>query len=458
MAHLKSLIDDYLAQKLLVSAPGFSKLYDKIGSESNMLLFINPILATRIPEIYANEPWLDTYQNNLAYIKKFEFLAFQISNSSSGIYSEIVAKYSTASSDLESGTIWETQLDTNYVSKPFIVKNHNSGSNEIIVFDALNKMYLIDGGGKILWKKQLESALVGDVYQVDYFDNDKLQYLFATENNIYLIDRNGTKVSNFPLKLFNKVSTGLSVFNFSTNNNFIFFVGCVNNNIYGYSKTGKLLAGWSPKKIKGNLSMPLKYFINKGKTYYLGVSSLGIFYLLGTKGEDIFKPIDLKAHFNNPFFMKPSEDINSTALISTDTNGKTYFVYPSAKTDVQQLGKWSSAMSLDYLDINNDANKELVFAENTNIAVFTTDGKTLLSIILDNPISDRPTYINIKGKNYIAYLNKETQSLFLVDYDGTIYRNFPIPCQSKFLLYDLNSDKNIELIGGNGNSIFLSRF
>ena len=81
-----------------------------------------------------------------------------------------------------------------------------------------------------------------------------------------------------------------------------------------------------------------------------------------------------------------------------------------------------------------------------------------MSIILDNPILDRPTYISIKKKNYIAYLNSETQSVFLVDYEGNIYRNFPIPCQSPFLLYDLNKDDNIELIGGKGITIFLSRF
>jgi hypothetical protein len=115
-------------------------------------------------------------------------------------------------------------------------------------------------------------------------------------------------------------------------------------------------------------------------------------------------------------------------------------------------------MYFDYLDLNNDGTKELVFAENNNIASFTAEGKALMSIILDNPIADRPTYININGKSYIAYLNGETQSVFLVNYEGSIYRNFPITCQSKFLLYDLNSDGTMELIGGKGNTIFLSRF
>jgi hypothetical protein len=458
LAHLHSLIDDYLAQKLLVTSTGFTKVNDKIGSESNMLLYINPILAIHIPEVYTNNPWLGYYQKNIGYLKKFEFLAFQISNSSEGIYSEIVAKYSQANAVMEGGTVWETKLDTNYILKPFVVKNHNTGSNEIVVFDVSNKMYLIDGGGKIIWKKQLESPMMGELSQVDYFDNDKLQYLFSTEKMIHLIDRNGMEVANYPLRLQAKASSGLAMFNFSSNNNYIFFAGCVNNSIYGYAKTGKLLAGWSPKKIMGSLSMPLKYFINNGKTYYLGVSNKGVFYFLGARGEDIVKPLDLKTNFRNPFFMKPDEELNKTSLISVDTNGKCYFVYPSGKAEIQQLGKWSSAMFFDYSDINNDGVKELLFAENNNIASFTTEGKAVMSIILDNPILDRPTYISIKKKNYIAYLNSETQSVFLVDYEGNIYRNFPIPCQSPFLLYDLNKDDNIELIGGKGNTIFLSRF
>jgi hypothetical protein len=458
LAHLHSLIDDYLAQKLLYSSAGFSKLYDKIGSESNMLLFINPVMATHLTELFLNNNWLENYQKNLPYIKKIEFLAFQLSNSSSGIYSEIVAKHSQASTALEGGTVWETRLDTNYVTKPCIVKNHNTGSNEIIVFDALNKMYLIDGGGKILWKKQLESRMLGEVYQVDYFDNDKLQYLFCTENNIHLIDRNGMNVANYPLKLQAKASVGLAMFNFSSNNNFIFFVGCVNNSIYGYAKTGKFLTGWNARKTKSKLTMPLKYFTNNNKTYYLGVTDKGTFYLFGTRGEEIIKPIDLKTHFNNPFYMKPDNELSKTVLISVDTNGKSYFIYPTGKTEVQQLGKWSSLLSFDYLDLNNDGTKELVFAENNTIASFSVEGKALMSIILDNPIDDRPTYISIKGKNHIAYLNNETQSVFMVNYEGNIYRNFPITCQSKFLFYDLNNDGAQDFIGGKGNTIFLSRF
>jgi hypothetical protein len=458
LAHLHSLIDDYLAQKILATAPGFAKMYDKIGSESNMLLFINPVLATHIPVLYTNNTGLAYYQNNLAFFRKFEFFAFQLSNSSSGIYSEIATKYSQTSSSLEGGTVWETQLDTNYTSGPFVVKNHNTGTNELIVFDALNKMYLIDGAGKILWKKQLETPVVGDVYQVDYFDNDKLQYLFTTEKNIQLIDRNGMNVANFPLRLQARATSGLSMFDFSKNNDFIFFTGCSNGSIYGYAKTGKPLVGWNPKKLKGNLSTPLKYFINNGKTYYLGISSTGVFYLMGNRAEDICKPLDLKTHFDNPFYMKAGDDLGKTALISADTNGKCFFVHPSGKADVQLLGKWSSAMSLDYTDINNDGIKELVFAENNTIASFSTEGKALMSVILDNPIDGRPTYLNIKGKNYIAYLSGETQSVFLVDYEGNIYRNFPVTCQSKFLMFDLNNDGNIDLIGGKGNSIFLSRF
>ena len=151
---------------------------------------------------------------------------------------------------------------------------------------------------------------------------------------------------------------------------------------------------------------------------------MGVFCLMGSKGEDMIRPVDLKTHFNNPFFMKPSDDFDKIMMISSDTNGKTFFVYLSGKVEIQRLGKWSSAMFFDYIDINNDGIKEMAFAENKNIAFFTTEGKPLLSIMLDNPITDRPMYINIKGKNYLSYLNRETQNAFMVDYEGNIYRNW----------------------------------
>ena len=61
--------------------------------------------------------------------------------------------------------------------------NHNDRQNkEVIVQDNANNLYLINKEGVRLWKVKLSDKILGDVYQVDYYRNGKLQYLFNRNN------------------------------------------------------------------------------------------------------------------------------------------------------------------------------------------------------------------------------------------------------------------------------------
>ena len=99
------------------------------------------------------------------------------------------------------GVLWETNIGAAIASGPFIVRNHNNNTHEVLVQDANHKIHLLGSTGQILWSKQLEGAMIGGVHQVDRFKNGKLQLLFNTASSIHMIDRNGKDVGGFPVKL-----------------------------------------------------------------------------------------------------------------------------------------------------------------------------------------------------------------------------------------------------------------
>ena len=66
----------------------------------------------------------------------------------------------------------------------------------------------------MLWKKQLDGAILGKIEQIDMYKNGRLQLAFATPNRVYVLDRNGKEVAPFPLKFNDKVTQPLSVFNY----------------------------------------------------------------------------------------------------------------------------------------------------------------------------------------------------------------------------------------------------
>jgi hypothetical protein len=457
LTNLHNMVDDYIAQRTLGSSSIFSKQTEKFGSESNFLFYINPVLSLKIPCQYGDTAFLASYRRNLEYYKKFSFFAFQVTNNNNNYYSEIVSNYTPVFKAARE-TIWETELDTTFSVKPYIVRNHKDQTNEVLLFDDNHSVYLISSGGKILWKKQLESELKGDVYQVDFYDNDKLQYLFATENAIHLIDRNGQNVPGYPIKLNARATTGLALFNFSSKNEFIFFVGCANGTICGYSRTGAPVKYWNPKKIAGVPDLPMKYFKNGNNIYYLCITSSGTFYIWAPNGKEVSKPLNLKTRFKNPFYLKDADVFAKNALISTDTNGTTYYIYANGTADQQKYGDWTGSVFNDYIDMNGDGLKDLVFADVNTVTTYTAEGKILSSFNLQNPVTIRPYYLKMKGKIYIGYLDKLNGKLFLSDDNGKNLPNFPINCNSPFEFYDLNQDGAIEIIGGLNKKIFLTRF
>ena len=79
-----------------------------------------------------------------------------------------------------------------------MVTDHRNGNEEIIVQDSRKMIYLIDGNLQINWERPLHLPIVGAINQIDFYKNKKLQYAFITNDSIYVIDRNGQNVDNFP--------------------------------------------------------------------------------------------------------------------------------------------------------------------------------------------------------------------------------------------------------------------
>ncbi len=54
-------------------------------------------------------------------------------------------------------------LDDDILNTPQIVKNHRTNQKEILIQDIKNNLYLISNRGKVLWKKQLNGNVLGNI-------------------------------------------------------------------------------------------------------------------------------------------------------------------------------------------------------------------------------------------------------------------------------------------------------
>ena len=104
-------------------------------------------------------------------LNKFQSIGIQMTANDDLIYNNIFVTHNPVL-ELAPQTVWESRLDTAFVHKPFLVKNHYTKEKEILVQDLNNQLYLINPeSGRILWKRPLSSPIVGEVHQVDAFRN-----------------------------------------------------------------------------------------------------------------------------------------------------------------------------------------------------------------------------------------------------------------------------------------------
>lgn len=314
----------------------------------------------------------------------------------------------------EPPTRWQAHLDADIVGKPFAVVNHYTQSIEYLVQDVDNYIYLINSDGLTLWKRKVDGHIVGDVVQIDYYRNKKLQYLFATENTIQLIDRNGNNTADFPIKLNAKATSGVSYIMYSDSRDFRLFVSCDNKTTCLYGPDTKHIEGWKIPSTEGLVTQPVQHEVALGKDYILMQDNLRS-YILDRKGNERIKLSQLFApnpqsniYFDGVgSFVTSTVDGNMAMVEIPGGNVKTHPV-PEMKDKPHHLlhiNKSKFAVVTDSLIIEFDSQKNIVerqtpiFVGNVSDVSLTNDG----SIVIYDAKEHLSYLYNMLGKLAVGY-------------------------------------------------------
>lgn len=161
---------------------------------------------------------------------------------------------------------WQTRLDTTVVGQIWGVTNHYTHLTECLAQDANGKVCLIGADGMLLWKRAIDGKIVGPVSQIDFYANGKLQYLFATSQSLYVIDRLGNDVGTFPVRLPSPAVSGASAASYTDGSPIRLFVGCQGGPAL-YGPDGRTVDGWQPVKTEAQIADVVRHFTCAGKDY-----------------------------------------------------------------------------------------------------------------------------------------------------------------------------------------------
>jgi hypothetical protein len=381
---------------------------------------------------------------------KYESVALTVEKLKSNLFFKACANFNPKNK-LYQNTLWETLLDTDLYNNPTPVKNHLTNETELVCVDKTNNLYLLSNTGKILWKKNIGEQILGDIHQVDYFGNGKLQLLFNTEKQLFIIDRNGNNVSGFPSKLSSSAAGGLTLFDYENNQNYRLWVPLKNNTTVCCAINGKQLVDFSPVKNTGHV----KRLVLQQKDYFVLIDTLGNINVTNRKGETRVKINTKIVEGNQPIFIEEGKNTESTNICYI--NAFTKKLCKISLTDKLQEINFpeESAITSVLLDtLQNPLSPLLICTTENGIDVFDFFGKKLYERVLDKKMQTPVKSLLYKEKHLYAALEANTNNLFLADVTENKITDTEIKLTKLPDNCVLISNEKPYLIGFYGNKVF----
>ncbi|MBI9067120.1 MAG: hypothetical protein JEZ09_07495 [Salinivirgaceae bacterium] len=453
---LTRTIYDNILQKTLSYNSAYNNYADFISTKVNMHAFISLESMHNSLETFLTPEAFNYFKKNEVILKDFYGLTWQFSSESNLIYNNLLVR-NQPSKTLKAATVWEARLDTLVAFKPQLLVNHYTNEKEILIQDLKNNIYLINNTGRIIWKKQIDEPILGEVHQVDYFKNGKLQILFNTKAKLYLFDRNGNFVERYPIKLSSETNQPLALFDYDNRKNYRIFIGGIDRKIQVYSIKGKTVTGFNFNATDNNIIAPMQYFRSNNKDYLLVTDSSRI-YILNRRGDSRIK---LKKQFkpspNNLFVFQAGNNTRNDRLIRTDIHGNVNFIYFNGDVETKQINDFSKNHFFEIVDVTGDNIYDFIYIDANELSVFNLSGKKQFTHKFDSKIEHSPAiYKFSSNKIYIGVTETQKRHVYLFDGKGQIIEGFPLLGKTKFSIgfLDKNSPTFNLVVGGDDQYLY----
>ncbi len=451
---LESFLYNNVLHRTLESHPYYSSFTENFSYEENFLLF------AEIPHIYSfigeklNQNKFHPTKEQQKTLFNFYAGGLQISNSSGLNYATLYARHAPHR-DKEPRTIWQSRIDSLVSTKPALVDNHYTGEKEIMVQDAANNLYLLNNMGRVLWKKPLDGPVLSEINQIDFYRNNKLQYLFNTPTTLYLLDRNGNHVAKYPFTLPARATCGLSVFDYDNNRDYRIFLPLEDRNVYLFDKTGARVAGWNIPRTEGKVNQPVQFFRTSGKDYIV-FSDQYRNYIMDRRGNNRVTPEkSFVRNSKSPFYLE-HPDSEKSALVSTTAEGSlAKIMLPSGKTMVNEVTKPGSKEHSLVL-LHNNSPRYVIIAPD-HFSIYNANMKKTAEQKTDKTMETVGDVYQFSATDHkIGLVSKDSSLIYLFNSDGSLYKGFPLKGTSRFSIGFLKSSAyRFNLItGGENNYIY----
>ncbi|MCD4696709.1 MAG: hypothetical protein K8S16_10765 [Bacteroidales bacterium] len=449
---LTKVIDAFYTRKTLANDLNYQSFSNNISDKSNIFLYAAFRKPGNLFENLLADDVNKKVKQHTELIHNFEGFALQLSYINRMFYTNIYLKYNPGYQQFIPSS-WEFELDAPVAGKPQLIKNHRTGKLNIVAFDSLNKMYLADHMGAIQWKLPLKEAPVSGVKLVDYYDNGKFQYLFNTENYIYMVDLKGNYVADYPVKLTTRSTNPMEVFDYNKNNQSRMLIALQDNKVYNFTKNFEETKGWNKIQASAGINAPVQHLVAGSKDYIFVTDENGNVLITDRKGQS---RIDLKKKFTkakySDFYVN---NTNSKGLfITTDDRGQ--LVYINAKGTVKRtsFGDYSEGHFFLYTDFDGNGAEDFIFTDRNKLVIFDRFKETLFEHTFTENLLYKPVVFKGKrGMKNIGVVLFQSKEIQVFSINGREFSGQHLAAETHFDIGAMSSGNSLNLVAGLGKRV-----
>jgi hypothetical protein len=429
---LKNYLDDVNDEDTWGKSVAQNRFMESTLLESNISLYFNPARAFNFISHHLQGRWVEFARQNQNLIQAIQMSSVQFSHLNNNYYTNVLFTYKDFSPETSIKSTGGDRVLVNFdsrLSKIFAVKSHVNRGNEILLQDSINDLSLVSSEGKVLWKIPVRSPIISEVTQIDFFSNGKLQYFFATDHALHIIDRLGNYVKSYPVDLSAIEIEFVSIIDYDNSKKYRFLVTDKKGGLWMYDKEGNNLEGWNPKTTGGPLAFAPRHHRIKGKDYVMAARADGRVLVTNRRGETLKNfPLNIDANPVGDFSLDVGSTLSDTyfTFVSLDgfririsADGILQNKEPLVKTSIRSTFSLINEKALkSYLIVQQD-NKQLTIMDESGRRILTTESTSASDIDIK--------YYEFGSGNSFILLSDRAQALsYVYDIRGNLLTTPPI--------------------------------
>lgn len=451
---LNSFYNQQVKGELLAKNADFMSHQTELKGNSNMELFVNNNSFAQQGEQLINTELLEAYKTNIGYIKKARFVSMQMSSTNNKNYLTNVHISFNINANKNTELLWELNLDTTLCIKPQIVFNSSTNQNAIMAQDLKHQVYLINNESKVLFKIPVYGKIIGNIHQVDAYNNGKTQYLFNTATQIYLMDETGKNLQGYPIWIPTGTEFPVQVFDYLNDKSYQIFAIGKFYKLWCYNIQAKLQIGWNPKNYYPNPVQNIQAFTFRNELITYSINQKGKLNFYQTNGK-MYSNFSFDSNMVYKYMTHEILDSNSIKFYYVDSTNQFKIKEFDTQLPIKnQLVTGIKSVPIKSFMLNNSL--YFLTKEGQQYSLFSNNGAALFSKNFTDTFNYQIDLIYKNGNINLSYLDSLKGLLYMESKGNKPVENFPLKANYYYTFGHLMNDENYFVITANyDNKLFV---